>query len=116
LEAKAPQLELCLAEYSATEFAHDSAGKHFNLISVTAKGFHNTTGYIEFFTRLPSIDPASPPQLILWHIKPTGFVGQVVTPFSVSIDFQDERSHKQVLVLDHQGEHKIDVHIVKSHV
>ena len=74
---ESPRPELCSAEYSATLVpVPDGTPKVF----ITAQGVHATSGYEVMFHASP-LD-VFPPQFSLWHLRPSGPVTDVLTPFT----------------------------------
>ena len=101
---QSPRPELCSAEYSATLVpVPDGTPKIF----VTAQGVHPTSGYEVMFHTSP-ID-VFPPQFSLWHLKPSGPVLEVLTPFTKFTAFDSKQTVKSVEIIDASGRHKVDV-------
>ncbi|MGH9512513.1 MAG: hypothetical protein ACRD2U_10305 [Terriglobales bacterium] len=78
-----PHTELCSAEYTATLVPGLDGPEH---IYITAQGMHPTSGYKIIFRTEP--EDVYPPEFSLWHIRPTGFVSQMVTPFTETTIFE----------------------------
>lgn len=94
-----PQLELCAAAYRAQQ----TAGS----LVLFAEGIHPTSGFHPFlFYETAS---SGPPIFSLWHVRPSGPVLQVATPFSVWSAFQTLRTVSRALVKDANGTHEISV-------
>lgn len=94
-----PQLELCTGAYRARQMSGS--------LVVFAEGIHPTSGFHPFlFSETPSADP---PIFSLWHVRPSGPVLQVATPFSVWSTFQTLRTVSLALVKDANGTHEIAV-------
>lgn len=91
--------ELCEGKYSAQQVP--------GAVIIFAAGAHLTSGYETFFEQLP-ID-IFPPQYRLMHVKPDGFVSQVITPFFVYTSFPANRKIDEVVIHDASGEHKVKV-------
>ena len=90
---------LCEATYRAQQIP--------GAVLVFADGMHPTSGYVTFFEQTP-ID-VFPPEFVLWHIKPSGIVLQVLTPFSVHVSFNAPGEVKRIVVHDANGPHQVDV-------
>jgi hypothetical protein len=97
-----PQLEPCLADYTALLVPIPDAPAR---VYVTAQGIHPTTGYEVRFQRSP-LD-VYPPEFSLWHIKPTGPVLEVLTPFTSFISFELHGEIRNVIVHDAKGRHEV---------
>jgi hypothetical protein len=69
-----PVTELCQGSYHAQQIP--------GAVVVFAEGVHPTSGYTAWLQQSPN--PVHPPELELWHVRPTGIVLQVLTPFSVN--------------------------------
>ncbi len=91
--------ELCEAAY----FAQQVPGA----VILIATGTHPTPGFKTYFEQLPIT--IFPPQHRLMHIKPTGIVAQVLTPFVVYTSFPADDKVEEVVIHDASGEHKIKV-------
>lgn len=93
------QRELCQGTYSAQQ-----AG---DVVTITAGGTHDTTGYVVELDQ----DQVSifPPQWTLYHTAPTGIVAEHVTHFTVTTQFHSEGAVKEVLVIDKNGRHAVEV-------
>ena len=76
-------------------------------VLIFASGSHTTSGYKVRFQDTPIA--VFPPEYQFMHVKPTGIVLQVVTPFSAHTSFPATTTVKQVVVHDKQGKHHIDV-------
>jgi hypothetical protein len=81
----APLPELCSAQYTATIVPVPDAGDE---VFIQASGVHPTSGYEVFFQK--SLIDVYPPEFSLWHIKPSGPVLDVITPFSKFTGFKVE--------------------------
>ena len=101
---ESPRPELCSAEYSATLVpVPDGTPKVF----ITAQGVHATSGYEVMFHASP-ID-VFPPQFSLWHLRPSGPVTDVLTPFTKFTVFESKETVKSVEIIDASGRHQVDV-------
>jgi len=101
---QSPRPELCSAEYSTTKVpVPDGIPKVF----ITAQGVHPTSGYEVMFHQSPM--DVFPPQFSLWHLKPTGPVTDVLTPFTKFTVFDAKQEVKTVEIVDAAGRHKVDV-------
>jgi hypothetical protein len=101
---ESPRPELCSAEYSATVVpVPDGNPKIF----VTAQGVHPTSGYEVSFHTGPM--DVYPPQFSLWHLKTSGPVLDVLTPFTKFTAFDVKGEVKSVVVVDATGSHKVTV-------
>ena len=98
-KGKPENVSLCLASYNAEQVP--------GVVLIHAHGFHPTSGYHVFFELSP-LD-IFPPQFLLWHIKPSGPVLDVITPFSVSTSFLASEPIKTVVVYDADGKHTVKV-------
>lgn len=98
-EADQAAAELCCAKYSAQQVP--------GAVIIFAAGVHPTAGYKTYFEKLPIA--VFPPQHRLMHIKPTGVVAQVITPFVVHATFPAEDKIDEVIVHDVNGEHEVPV-------
>lgn len=76
-------------------------------VILIAEGTHGSPGF-EVFFRQSNID-IFPPEFILYHRLPEGFVIQVETPFVTSTQFQAAGKVESVTVHDAQGEHRVKV-------
>lgn len=92
-------VELCAAYYRAQQVP--------GAVFIFAEGFHPTSGYHVFFEQSP-ID-IFPPEFILWHVKPSGIVLQVITPFFVYTSFNAPSKIDAVVVHDANGRHEVPV-------
>jgi hypothetical protein len=88
--------ELCHGTYFAVQ--------HGSQITIFAIGSHPTTGYQVFFEpyRMPNT-------YALFHERPQGIVGQLVTPFAVHTSYYHPGELKAVLVIDAAGKHEVPV-------
>jgi hypothetical protein len=93
------KLELCVGSYAAQQIGQT--------VVLTATGAHPTSGFQVFLEQSP-ID-VFPPEFGLWHKKPSGFVLQVITPFSVSAHFAASQSVPKIVVHDANGAQTITV-------
>jgi hypothetical protein len=107
---QSPRPELCSAEYSATLVPVPDG---FPKVFITAQGVHPTSGYEVMFHASP-ID-VFPPQFSLWHLKPSGLVTDVVTPFTRFTVFEATKEVKFVEITDAAGRHKADVKPLAGH-
>lgn len=92
-------VELCAATYRATQVPGE--------VIIFAEGIHPTSGYKVFFELSP-ID-IFPPEFILWHVKPSGIVLPVLTPFMEYTSFKAADKIDAVFVHDANGRHKVPV-------
>lgn len=92
-------IELCAASYRAQQVP--------GAVLIFADGIHPTSGYTVFFELSP-ID-VFPPEFILWHVKPSGIVLPVITPFTEYTSFQTSNKVEVVTVHDADGKHKVPV-------
>jgi hypothetical protein len=100
ISSEAPKsIGLCAASYGAEQVP--------GLVLVYAHGFHMTSGYKVFFERSP-ID-VYPPEFVLWHIKPSGVVLEVITPFTEMTEFRADKKVAKVVVHDSNGRHEVPV-------
>jgi hypothetical protein len=93
------QKELCQRTYSVQQ-----AG---NVVTITAAGSHVTGGYKVDLEHDHVL--LSPPQWALYHTAPAGIVNMMVTPFSVTTQFQAEGTVKEVMIADKSGRHAVQV-------
>jgi hypothetical protein len=93
------KLELCVGSYYAQQIGQT--------VVLTATGAHPTSGFQVFLEQSP-ID-VYPPEFGLWHKKPSGFVLQVITPFSVSAHFAASQPVSKIVVHDANGAQTITV-------
>lgn len=101
---QSPRPELCSAEYSASLVpVPDGTPKIF----ITAQGVHPTSGYEVIFH--VSASDVFPPHFSLWHLKPSGPVPDVITPFIKFTSFESKETVKTVEITDASGRHKVDV-------
>ena len=91
--------ELCVGKYSAQQVP--------GAVLIFACGVHPTGGYKTYFKKSPI--EIYPPQFILMHEKPDGFVTQVITPFMVYTQFNAEEKIDEVFVHDANGKHRVPV-------
>jgi hypothetical protein len=94
-----PALELCAASYSA----HKLPGT----ILVFAHGVHPTSGFRTLWAH--DVAGRSPATLVLWHLRPTGPVLHVITPFSACTSVQTTEDLRSITVRDATGEREIPV-------
>ncbi len=88
--------ELCRGTYNVEQVPGQ--------VIVHATGVHPTTGYKVYF------EPYKMPNAFaLIHERPEGFVGEMVTPFAVSISYFARDKVKSVLVVDADGRHNVPV-------
>jgi hypothetical protein len=104
-----PHVELCAGSYHACRLP--------GTVLVFAEGIHATSGFHTFWFH--DAHDGTPAELSLWHLRPTGVVLQVVTPFSVATSFQTTADIRSVTVHDSEGSHLIRVEdvpdAIKSH-
>ena len=98
-KGKPNNVSLCSASYSAEQVP--------GVVLIHAHGFHPTSGYQVFFEQ--SMLTIFPPEFLLWHIKPSGPVLEVITPFSVSTSFRADKPVEAVVVHDADGKHRVEV-------
>jgi len=92
--------ELCKeAQYTAVQ-----KGK---IVTITAKGDHNTGGYRVAFEK--AAITIFPPEFSFYHWRPTGIVPQMVTPFTATTKFSSKKKIDSVKVTDGNGPHQIQV-------
>jgi len=92
--------ELCQeAKYTAVQ-----KGK---IVTITAKGEHNTGGYRVAFEQ--AAITVFPPEFSFYHWRPTGIVAEVITPFTATTSFPSKKKVKSVKVTDGNGPHEIQV-------
>lgn len=103
-DIKPPVPELCSAYYSAVQVPIPDGARQ---VFILAQEEHVTSGYTVHFTQSP-LD-IFPPQFAFWHIKPTGIVLEMITPFSKFTSFNAEDTVKEVVVRDAEGEHRVVV-------
>lgn len=96
---KPRSIEPCAASYRAQQVPSE--------IITFAEGIHPTSGYKVFFEQSP-ID-VFPPEFILWHVKPSGIVLPVITPFWLYTSFKASEKIDAVFVHDANGRHKVPV-------
>ena len=94
-----PGLELCEGTYRAEKLP--------GTVLVFAGGIHPTSGYQTFWAE--DSPNRVPIQLSLWHVRPTGPVLQVITPFSVCTSFQTTHDVANVSIRDASGVHVVAV-------
>jgi hypothetical protein len=94
-----PELELCAGVYRAQATPGG--------VVIFAEGTHPTSGFSPFLY-CESEDPHSP-VLSLWHVRPSGPVLQVTTPFSVWTAFQTLCTVARAFIRDANGTHEIAV-------
>jgi hypothetical protein len=100
MTAKIPQnVEPCAAAYRAQQVP--------GAVLIFADGIHPTSGYVTFFEQSP-LD-IFPPEFLLWHVRPTGFVLEVLTPFTEHTMFKAAEEIKTVVVHDANGRHEVPV-------
>jgi hypothetical protein len=92
-------VELCAASYRAQQVP--------GAVLIFAEGIHPTSGYQVFFEQ--SLIDIFPPQFILWHVKPSGIVLDVLTPFFVYTSFKATDKIDAVIVHDANGKHEVKV-------
>lgn len=90
-------IALCSGRYYAEQIP--------GAVLIHAHGYHNTSGYKVFFEKSPLA--IFPPQYTLWHIKPSGPVLEVITPFSVSTSFNAAERVASVVINDADGKHSV---------
>jgi hypothetical protein len=95
---------LCTATYRAQHLP--------GTVIISAEGVHGTTGYQVFFEQSPI--RIFPPQFSLWHIEPTGIVGQGSTPFAAQVSFPATDPVARVTVHDATGAHEVPVEQVSD--
>ena len=95
--------ELCNENGSVRYRATQSKG----VITIVAEGTHNTLGYKVRFEQ--SMLMIFPPQFVLKHDKPTGIVGQAITPFRAETQFRSAEPVASVIVRDARGPHMVKV-------
>jgi len=88
--------ELCQGTYSATQ--------HDKQITIFAIGSHPTTGYVVYFEPYKMQNTYG-----LFHERPQGIVGQMVTPFAVHTSYYHAGELKSVTVIDATGRHDVPV-------
>ena len=93
------EIELCNATYLAQQVP--------GVVIVFATGLHPSAGFQTFFEELPIT--IYPPQFRLLHIKPTGPVSQVVTPFQLYTSFPAQQKVERVVIHDSSGRHEVVV-------
>lgn len=76
-------------------------------VIIHADGEHPTAGWLVYFEQLPI--RIFPPQYEVVHVKPTGPVAEVITPFSIFTSFGASERIDEVVVHDAHGEHTIKV-------
>ena len=92
--------ELCKeAQYTAVQ-----KGK---IVTITAKGEHNTGGYREAFEK--AAITIFPPEFSFYHWRPTGIVSQMITKFTSTTSFPSNKKVDSVKVTDGNGPHQIQV-------
>jgi hypothetical protein len=92
--------ELCQeAKYTAAQ-----KGK---IVTITAKGEHNTGGYRVAFEQ--AAITVFPPEFSFYHWRPTGIVAEVITPFTATTNFSSKKKVKSVKVTDGNGPHEIQM-------
>lgn len=98
-----PAPELCAAEYTATRVPPvlDGPAKVF----ITAQGAHPTSGYRVMFHQSPT--DVYPPEFSLWHIRPSGIVLEVLTPFTELVVFDETNRVESVVIVDATGRHQV---------
>lgn len=97
---RSPQtLEACEANYRAEQVP--------GAVIVFATGSHPTAGYRVLFEQTPLA--VFPPELALWHVRPTGIVLQVISPFSEHLTFPAHERVRSVVVHDATGRHEVPV-------
>lgn len=99
--------ELCSAQYTATMVQIPDGGDE---IIIQASGVHSTSGYEVFFQRSPL--SIYPPEFSLWHIKPSGPVLDVITPFSKFATFPAPDPVQYVVIHDASGAHTVKVQTI----
>jgi hypothetical protein len=92
-------LALCAATYRAEQVP--------GMVLIFADGIHATSGYTVFFEQSP-LD-VFPPEYQLWHVKPSGIVLEVLTPFTVYTSFKTTGKIERVVVHDANGRHEVEV-------
>jgi hypothetical protein len=98
--SRGPVKELCKeAQYAAVQ-----KGK---IVTITAKGNHNTGGYRVAFEK--AAITIFPPAFSFYHWRPTGIVPQMVTPFTATTTFSSKQKVDSVKVTDGNGAHEIRV-------
>lgn len=95
---------LCTATYRAQQMP--------GTVIIYAEGVHGTTGYQVFFEQSPI--RIFPPQFSLWHVEPTGIVGQGLTPFEAQVSFPATDTVERVTVHDATGPHEVPVEQVSD--
>lgn len=88
--------ELCHGTYLAVRNAAQ--------VTVFAVGSHPTTGYNVYFEPI-----RMPNAYALFHERPQGIVGQMVTPFAVYTSYHHAGELKSVMVTDAAGGHEVPV-------
>lgn len=100
MSSKVPQtVGPCAASYRAEQIP--------GAVLIFANGVHPTSGYAVFFEKLP-ID-VFPPEFSLWHVKPSGIVLDVITPFTKYTSFTTKQKIDTVVVHDANGKHEVNV-------
>jgi hypothetical protein len=94
-----PALELCAGAYRAQQVSGS--------VILFADGVHPTSGFQAFLTfESPDLNR---PRFALWHLRPTGPVLQVATPYGVTTSFQTAHAVDRVVVRDATGTHEVVV-------
>jgi hypothetical protein len=91
--------ELCNAVYTAIHVQ--------NKVYIFANGVHPTAGHRTYFEKAKIA--IWPPQFSLMREKPTGVVGQVLTPFSAQTSFDADDPVDAVTITDNDGKQTIKV-------
>ncbi len=91
--------EPCTARYAAQQVP--------GFVVIFANGVHPTAGFEVRFEQ--SAAAVFPPQFTLLHVKPTGMVAQVISPFSVMTSFPAGQKIDRVEVRDANGSHDVPV-------
>lgn len=98
--SKTPKtVEPCAASYRAEQVP--------GAVLIFAHGVHPTSGYVVFFEKSP-ID-VFPPEFSLWHVKPSGIVLEVITPFTEYTSFKTKDEIVAVVVYDAHDKHEVKV-------
>jgi hypothetical protein len=92
-------IQPCAGRYSAQQVP--------GLVIVRAEGMHPTSGYQVILEQTPP--DVFPPEFALWHIKPTGTVLDVVTPFQVQRSFPASATVSAIRIHDASGVQDVKV-------
>ena len=88
--------QLCYGQYRAEQVGE--------IVTLFATGFHLTTGFKTYFEPLRMLNTYA-----LYHDTPGGFAGQMVTPFSVHIQYHSKHTIETVNIIDAKGSHTVKV-------